>query len=247
MLIRTLGFFSLAAALSACVVVSSGSDGAGAGGGSTSATTGGSGQGGNAQGSGGSGVGGQATGGGGAGAGGGVPLCDPPAGVSDFEIGTGAKCFEPLAPLDVIPLNQGPQGGYHLWLAIGCADCGDTPVLSWGVKDPATMMTLPNTYDSQAVIDLSNQAWPQIAGIYTFMPGYSFDPVNNPPPAPGTHVILWAKLADGSGTPLHEGQVEVVIGDTVVFDPCAENPQDPNCQNDGAGGAFGAGGAGGAP
>jgi len=249
MLIRSLGALCLISSVSACVVVKDGGDD-GAGGGSTTTTSGGGqGQGGTTtNGSGGAG-GATTTTTTSTGGSGGGPMCEAPAGVSDFEIGTGATCFETLAPLDIVPLNQGPQGGYHVWLGIGCTDCGDTPVLTWGALDPDTMMTLANTYENTAVIDLSNQAWPQAAGIFTNMPGFTFDPDNNPPPAPGTHVILYAKLSNVDGDLLHEGQVEIVIGDTVVYDPCAEDPNAPGCGNDGAGGAFGGGmgGAGGAP
>jgi hypothetical protein len=173
----------------------------------------------------------------------------PPAGVGAFEIGTGETCFETLVDGQEVPLMQGPQGGYHVWLGVGCDDCVDMPILTYGVLDPATGMTLKDTYESQTVLDLSNDAWPQAAGLFTTMPGLSWDPINYPPPAKGTHVILYAKLTDQSMALLHEGQVEVVVGDVVVWDPCVNDPM--NCPDGGVGGAgggtFGAGGAGGAP
>jgi len=33
-----------------------------------------------------------------------------------------------------------------------------------------------------------------------------------------------------TGAAEHEAQVEVIIGDTVSWDPCAETPDDPDCQ-----------------
>lgn len=169
----------------------------------------------------------------GSGGGGGSSTCEPPAGVGVFAMGTGERCFEPLTDGQEVPLMQGPQGGYHVWLAIGCADCGDAPALTWGALDPMTGMTLEGTYESQSVLDLSDQAWPQMAGLFVGMPGLSWDPMSYPPPAKGTHVILYAKVSAPGIT--HEEQVEVVIGDVTIWDPCANDPN--NCP-DGAGGGF---------
>ncbi len=180
----------------------------------------GSGEGGGGSGEGANGSGGQAEGGSGGG-----PACTTPGDHPVFALGTGEDCFEPLSDGDVLPLISGPQGGYHLWLALGCSDCGATPVLSWGARDPATGQTLEGTFDSQGVVNLSGGAWPQAAGLFAGMPGVSWDPENEPPPAPGTHVILWARV-DAAG---HEAAVEVVIGETIAWDPCIEDPNDPNC------------------
>lgn len=161
---------------------------------------------------------------GGSGAGGQPSDCDPPSEPSAFAIGSGEKCFEPLADGAVVPLISGPQGGYHLWVAVGCEDCAPVASLEWGVDDPATGEPFANTYPSQANVPLAG-AWPQAAGLIAGMPGLSWDPESDPPPAPGTHVLLWMRTTDGE----HEAAVEVVIGETVSWDPCAETPEDPSC------------------
>lgn len=163
---------------------------------------------------------------GGSGAGGQPVDCDPPSTTAVFEIGSGEECFEPLADGATVPLISGPQGGYHLWVAVGCADCAATVSLEWGVNDPVTGETFPNTYPNQGTVPLSSGAWPQAAGLIAGMPGLSWDPENEPPPPPGTHVLLWVK---SSGAVEHEAEVEVVIGETVSWDPCAETPDDPAC------------------
>lgn len=160
-----------------------------------------------------------ATGGGGA-------SCVTPDEVGAFAIGTGEKCFETLHDGDTVPLMAGPQGGYHLWVAAACADCGGSPVLAWGAKDPATGELFPETADSEAVVHFLGGPVPQEAGLILTMPGISWDPENYPPPPVGTHLILWARV-DAAG---HEAQVEIVIGETKQWDPCAENPNDPLCQ-----------------
>src|SRR5262245_15487600 len=77
--------------------------------------------------------------GGNAGAGGSPPACAPPAAAPAFGVGTGEVCYEAVSAGDVVPLMNGPQGGYHVWLGIGCTgDCGGATILRYGVQDQAT-------------------------------------------------------------------------------------------------------------
>lgn len=178
---------------------------------------------------GGSGGSGASGGSGGSGASGGGESCLSPDNAAAFEVGTGEKCFERLMPNDEVPLMSGPQGGYHLWLAIGCQDCSSPVELRYGVHDPQTNTTYPETWDSQAMIPLQGQGFPQAAGMVINMPGISWDPMNYPPPPKGTHVVIWAQAYEG-GALIHEAQVEVVIGDIMEWNPCEDDPQNPNCQ-----------------
>ncbi|MEZ4310514.1 MAG: hypothetical protein R3F14_20925 [Polyangiaceae bacterium] len=139
-----------------------------------------------------------------------------------------------MADNDTVPLMNGPQGGYHVWLSVGCEDCKNPLVLKYGAHDPATGEPFTGTGDLQAAVPLSSGEWPQKAGLIVYMPGLSWDPEYEPPPAKGTHIVLWAKAYDGS-TLVHEDEVEVVIGDTMYWDPCEKNPDDPSCGLDGNG------------
>src|SRR4051812_16305154 len=65
-------------------------------------------------------------------------ICDDPPSPQMFEIGTGEKCFSRLTANQVIPVKQGPQGGFHLWLAMGCSDCPEKVTVLYGLKDKAT-------------------------------------------------------------------------------------------------------------
>ncbi|MFO0546925.1 MAG: hypothetical protein U0271_00990 [Polyangiaceae bacterium] len=174
------------------------------------------------------GAGGDAQGGT-AGSGGAPITCDPPANPADFAIGTGEVCFETLTAGQTVPLMEGPQGGYHVWLAVGCSDCGASVAIFYGAKDPTTGALLKDTYESQATINLKG-AWPEAAGLFVPMPGISWDPDNYPPPALGTHLILYAERRDANGNVLASDDVEIVIGETQYWDPCSGNPNDPNCQ-----------------
>ncbi len=156
--------------------------------------------------------------------------CVTPPDVGSFEVGTGEKCFEALADGDEVPLMSGPQGGYHVWLAAGCTDCGTPVHLKYGALDPATNMPLVGTYNEEAMVELGAGKWPQKAGIVVHMPGLSWDPENEPPPAKGTKVLLWADSFTPDGAPLHHAVVLVTIGDIMDWSPCIENPNDPACQ-----------------
>lgn len=76
-------------------------------------------------------------------------------------MGTGEKCFEAVAGGQEVPLMSGPQGGYHMWLAVGCVDCAATVHLKYGARDPATNMPLTGTYDEEAMVPLKGKDWPQ--------------------------------------------------------------------------------------
>lgn len=154
--------------------------------------------------------------------------CDPPSNPAAFEVGTGESCFERLSENGEIALMSGPQGGYHLWLSIGCADCGDQVLVAYGVRDPATGQALEGTIDSAAMIELSGGTWRQVAGFQVPIPGVQWDP-EMAPPAKGTPIVLWAAAKDGSGEVLHEAEIPLFIGETATWDPCVENPDGDDC------------------
>lgn len=156
--------------------------------------------------------------------------CKTPDPAESFEVGTGEKCFEAVAAGQEVPLMSGPQGGYHMWLAVGCVDCSATVHLKYGARDPATNMPLTGTYDEEAMVPLKGKDWPQAAGLIVHMPGLSWDPENDPPPAKGTKLLLWSEAYDAKDALLHEAQVEIVVGDIVEWSPCAEDPNNPVCQ-----------------
>mgnify|MGYP001369198452 CR=1 FL=1 len=164
------------------------------------------------------------------GTGGAPPTCDPPASPLAFELGTGEKCFERLSPGSEVPMMQGPQGGYHLWVALGCTDCGGQAHVKFGVDDPATGAPITGTGPTEQVVDLNGDAWPQRAGIIQGLPGLSWDPKYSPPLPQGTPITLWLQVLDSGAAIIHESSFDLVIGETLVWDPCAEDPENPLCQ-----------------
>lgn len=171
------------------------------------------------EGGGGSGAGG--TGGAGASA----PVCVAPDAPQVFEIGTGEQCFERVADGGTVPLMNGPQGGYHLWLAVGCEGCAKDDVIQYDALDPVTLTSLAFG-PSQTIIEPSGD-WPQVAGIQLGMPGDEF---GTPPLPEGTEVLVDVKVFDPSGmNVLHEGQTHWVLGPITPWDPCDLHPESPCC------------------
>ncbi|WP_437911314.1 hypothetical protein WME73_26235 [Sorangium sp. So ce302] len=211
-----------------------GSTGEGGGGSSTSegsvdSTSTGEGGGGSSNGSGaggstGEGGGGSSAGGGGssagAGGGGGCRLPDDPA---VFEIGTGETCFESIEEGATLPVMAGPQGGYHLWFAVGCSDCGTRVRVRYSVKDPATGDMFPPGVPQEGMVELLPGEFPHAFGLIAFLPGRPWEP--EAVLKEGTHVILAAEARNDDGSTKHAAQVEVVLGATVAWGlPCSDDP-----------------------
>ena len=156
--------------------------------------------------------------------------CDAPASPDSFEVGTGELCFERL-PEGELPLFAGPQGGYHLFAAIGCADCEDEVTFSYVVLDPETDELFPGTYpDNQWVVPMvDSEGWKQAAGMQIGMPGFQWDDTDPAPPK-GTPLRLRVSVTDGAGT--READLDFVLGDTLDWSPCDAHPEGECCQPD---------------
>ena len=168
--------------------------------------------------------GGGAGGAGEGGSGASTSSCAVPAGPPEFAIGTGEDCFEPLASGQPLKLLAGPQGGYHVWLAVGCSDCGPSLSLEWLAEDPATNELLEGAFFSQQVVDLSGE-WPSAAGLIVGLPGSQYDEQSPPLPL-GTRFQIHVKTLS---QPVHEAVVEVEVGEIEQWNPCAEDPNHPLC------------------
>jgi hypothetical protein len=154
--------------------------------------------------------------------------CTPPAETPDFAIGTGELCFTPLADGDVVPMMNGPQGGYHLWLAIGCTDCGEAVQVSYKLLDPETKELIPGTYELNQASAMLGGEWPQAAGIQVALPGTEWDEESDALPK-GTKILMQVTVdKNGAGT-VHEGEVQIEIGETQAWDPCDANPDGDCC------------------
>lgn len=153
--------------------------------------------------------------------------CVTPQGAGDFAIGTGEECFEPLGDAHVVPLVAGPQGGYHVWISLGCRDCAGAAAVRYGTKDASGAWVAsdgPLMFALQEGLPTVDQ-WGSLAGIQGYMPGLSWDPEAEPAPQKGDTFTVYVAVVDADLAPLHEAEVEITIGDTVYWDPCEDDPE----------------------
>lgn len=129
-----------------------------------------------------------------------------------FEIGTGEHCFERVPAFGAVHAVEGNQGGYHVWLAFGCGDCGTVTHIKYGLRDPETHMTLEGTSVLEELVALHGKDWPQAAGLTDFLPGSSANTPGAPPPPDGTKVLLWVEAYDPKGNLWRQDEREVVVG-----------------------------------
>ena len=158
--------------------------------------------------------------------------CPTPEGASPFEIGTGDTCFERVSAGQTLPVNAGPQGGFHLWTAFGCADCGEKATVQFGAQDPKTKEFLLG-FATKVVVDLQGGDWKQRAGLTAVLPGDAWDQTANKLPT-GSHVVLSLSVLGDGGKALHSSEVEVVLGPEVSSscsdeDTCGETGLAPCC------------------
>jgi hypothetical protein len=153
--------------------------------------------------------------------------CTPPEGAQTFEAGTGEFCFQRVTPSERVDLMAGPQGGYHLWLAVGCADCGDSMKVRTQVFD-ATGAVLEGTHLREQFVELVGDAWPQHAGIQIAMPGGEWAGGDEPlqPPAPGTPLTIRVEALDASGGLLHAVDMPITVGDQEDWSGCGDCCED---------------------
>ncbi|WP_437681839.1 hypothetical protein [Sorangium sp. So ce131] len=150
--------------------------------------------------------------------------CRPPDNPAVFEIGTGETCFTRVEDGATLPVMAGPQGGYHLWLAVGCRACDATIRLRYAVKDPATGDLFPSTAAQEGMVPLGAGEFRRAAGLPALLPGGVWAP--DAVLAEGTRVLLEAEVRDDSGATQHAARVEVVLGATEVWSPpCNPDPE----------------------
>ncbi len=165
--------------------------------------------------------GGAGTGGSGGNGGDGAPPEPSPCGETPdapaFEIGMGEVCFQPLPDDGVVPRIYGFQGGFHVWLAVLCADCPSDVIANVGVKHPGGDWVYE---PGQVVLELRSQ---QAAGLFGMMGDSTGDP--GAVPAEGAALTAHVSLTALDGTPLHEGSRDIVLGETETWvNKCDPDP-----------------------
>lgn len=138
-----------------------------------------------------------------------------------FEIGTGEVCFEPLNDGDLLPVMAGPQGGFHVWVALLCAACPDELHSLVGVKLEGSDDWVGET--GERIIELRSD---QFAGLYALLAGTTADPTSVLPE--GTNVRVVVRLSSLEGEVLFEGEKHVTLGPTEIWHNVCD-PDESTC------------------
>lgn len=111
-----------------------------------------------------------------------------------FEVGTGAGAFQELSPGATVPIIEGAQGGYHIWLSVRCGTCGPELVLDYGVDDLETGALISRLGLQEWEKLAERDGWRQAVGLTAFLD------TADPSALVGHRVRLWvtAPAADGS-------------------------------------------------
>ena len=161
--------------------------------------------------------------------------CDAPDSPAAFELGTGEVCFERLTAGQVVPEIAGPQGGFHVWAAVGCGDCGPEAIVEFGTRNAKTKAWLLGDPQKQ-LVDLGTGDWGQHAGLTAFLPGDTMNAPDEQLPK-RAHVILALRVLDKNGNELHAGELSLVLGDLKSWsdcsteDTCGTSGFEPCCAN----------------
>ncbi|MFO0550762.1 MAG: hypothetical protein U0271_20375 [Polyangiaceae bacterium] len=131
--------------------------------------------------------------------------CDPPENPETFEVGTGEDCFERVTADEAVPIMSGPQGGFHVWLAIGCGDCESSVRLRFKITNTDSGAEV--TPDTELFVDLYGDEWTQ-------SPGLQAQIFNESNFELGDHLHFDVRVFDAEtgNTLLHEGSMDIVAG-----------------------------------
>lgn len=121
-----------------------------------------------------------------------------------FEIGTGAGAFQELSAGATVPIIEGGQGGYHIWISARCGTCGPEITLSYGVDDAETGALISRTGLQEWERLEERDGWRQVVGLTAFLD--TFDPTA----LEGRRARLWVTAPASDGSTLR-AEAEVTI------------------------------------
>jgi len=102
-----------------------------------------------------------------------APVCEPESWDGALQVGGGEDCFEGLSTGEIVPLIAGPQGGFHVWLAVRCRGCEPGATVAYAVKDAAGDFMMGQS--QQGVVEMQDaDDYRHGAGIQAMMPGDGF-------------------------------------------------------------------------
>lgn len=129
-----------------------------------------------------------------------MPCDERPA--REVQVGTGEQTFV-AADAEYIPIQNGSQGGQHIWMSVRVRGFGPEASLAYGIvdaMDPAIVYSGPNQKRTQLQYDPEEDA-SEKAGLYGYVT-VRYDP-DTQAELPGPEhklVTFWAEVADDCTT-----------------------------------------------
>lgn len=127
-----------------------------------------------------------------------------PASEPRLILGSGKECFAPFTSSGVAPVVSGPQGGYHVWVAVRTSGFAFDPTISLRIIDDSGSIALVDPMLRTLEPCGIEQGWSEQAHLFGFLA------VADPSAAAlliGTAATLDATLSDG----VHEAKDTVAI------------------------------------
>ncbi len=113
-------------------------------------------------------------------------------------MGTGGYGFQ-AADVELIPIQQGSQGGEHIWVSVRLHGFGPEASISFGIldaADPKTVYSGPNQQHVNLSYNTEEDA-SEATGMYGYLASeYDPDTMMELPGPAGKKVILWADVID---------------------------------------------------
>jgi len=96
-------------------------------------------------------------------------------------LGTGDKCYVPLESNDTVPIIGGPQGGFHIWVALRSAGLGDEVIASYRVLDTADDSAITLSDPIERIVELCpiGEGWNEAAKLYAQLDAFTIDEVGH--------------------------------------------------------------------
>lgn len=133
-----------------------------------------------------------------------LPCDERPA--REVQVGTGDETFV-AADAEYVPIQNGSQGGQHIWMAVRVRGFGPEASLAYGIldaMDPAIVYSGPNQKRTQLQYNPEEEA-SEKAGLYGYLTvRYDPDTQAELPGPEHRFVTFWADVSDDCTTePMH--------------------------------------------
>ena len=137
------------------------------------------------------------------------PPMAPDAAPPTLAVGTAAPgrdeyhslVFKSLAEVDGVPVESGPQGGNHIFMAVRGSGYTDEVTLTYGIRDVETQVDLTQTLRSQQILTDGDGH----VVLYGFLKPADYSTW------PGKRVVFWAKATIQDCLEAHAEEQTVII------------------------------------